>query len=87
VISRQRDLVLAVTFALSLGCDRAVAASPRSSAEHPKLLQTRHLGPRHHPHGYADRRYGPVYLDRPIDYAPAPFFLFPPYLAYGWELR
>jgi len=79
---RQRDLILAASFALSLGCNWAAAASPQTSAEYRGMSQTRHLGSRHRAHGYADRRYVPSYLDRPVYYAPAPFLLFAPFLGY-----
>ena len=32
-----------------------------------------------------ERTYRPSYLGRPTYYAPAPFFLFPPFFGYGWE--
>ena len=79
---RRRDLILAASFALSLGCNWAVAASPQASGEHPGLSQARHFGSRHHGHGHPDRHYVPSYLDRPVYYAPAPVFVFPSFLGY-----
>ncbi len=74
--------ILAVMWSGAATNQVAAAGHLPANSQRPEHASSPHLGPRHqrHPYRCACRGYSPRYYDRPIYYAPAPFF------GYGWEL-
>ena len=78
-------LAVALMSAIPCGHDHALAASSEVSAARPRSLHDADVSARRR-YRHEDRSaYRAYYPGRPVYYAPAPFFPFPPFFAYGWE--